>query len=163
MHGFVKSLWDAVAGLVGIIVDVLVSLFTGEVLSDAKELWEAVSKMTWQDIKEAVGAWADKSEKKLNSNDPWTAGHAHGYLTGYIMAEAAQLLVTAGTLTAAKGALWGSRLGKAIQGTRGFKAFVKGVETLAGLRARLVSSSAKHARRSRQRRRSLPSRPPANG
>lgn len=132
VHGFVKSLWDAVVGLAEMIVDVIVSIFTAKVLSDAKELWEAVSKMTWQDIKDSVGAWADKWEKKLNSKDSWTAGHAHGYLTGYVMAEAAQLLVTAGTLTAAKGALWGSRLGKAIQRTRGFKALVTGLEELGG-------------------------------
>ena len=132
VHGFVKSLWDAVVGLAEMIVDLLVSIFTGKVLSDAKELWETVSKMTWQDIKDSVGDWAYKWDKKLNSNDPWTSGHAHGYLTGYIMAEAAQLLVTAGTLTAAKGALWGSRLGKAIQNTRSFKALVSGIENLGG-------------------------------
>ena len=127
LHGFAKSLWDAVAGLVTTVKDVLVSIFTGNVLSDAKELWNAISGITWEQIKEAVGAWADKWEKELNSPSPWTAGHAHGYLTGYIMAEAAQLLLTGGTLTAAKGALWVSRLGKAIKTTRAFVSFEKGL------------------------------------
>jgi hypothetical protein len=128
VHGFVKSLYDAVAGLVGVVVDVLVSIFTGSVVSDAKELWEAISKLTWEDIKEAVGEWALKWDKKLNSDSPWVAGHAHGYLTGYVMAEAAQLLVSAGTLAAAKAAIWGSRLGKAIQATRAYRALAKGIE-----------------------------------
>jgi hypothetical protein len=128
LHGFVKSLWDAVSGLVTTVVDVLVSLFTGSILSDAKELWETLKKITWEDIKEAVGAWADKWDKKLNSKSPWVAGHAHGYLTGYIMAEAAQLLLTGGTLAAAKGALWASRLGKALKATRAVRAFEKGME-----------------------------------
>jgi hypothetical protein len=140
MHGFVKSLWDAAAGLVKMIADVLVSIFTGEILSDAKRLWQTISKMTWKDIKEAVGAWADNWEKQLNSDSPWTSGHAHGYLVGYIMAEAAQLLLTAGTLAAAKGALWGSRLGKAIQATRGFKAFVRGMEALDEVRTALKAT-----------------------
>jgi hypothetical protein len=130
VHGFVKSIWDAVAGLVETIVDVLVSIFTGNVVTDAKELWEAISKLTWKDIKAAVGAWWEKWEKKLMSSSPWEAGHAHGYLTGYIMAEAAQLLLTAGTLAAAKSALWSSRLGKAIQGTRAYQKFAKGIETV---------------------------------
>ena len=128
LHGFLKSIWDAVSGLVSTVADVLVSIFTGSVLSDASELWETLKKITWEDIKEAVGAWADKWAEKLNSSSPWTAGHAHGYLTGYIMAEAAQLLLTGGTLAAAKGALWASRLGKALKATRAVQSLEKGIE-----------------------------------
>lgn len=128
LHGFVKSLVDAVVGLVTTVVDVLVSIFTGSVVKDAKELWDGISKLTWEDIKEAVGAWADKWAEKLNSDSPWVAGHAHGYLTGYVMAEAAQILLTGGTLAAVKGALWTSRLGKFIQGTRAFRGLAKGIE-----------------------------------
>jgi hypothetical protein len=43
------------------------------------------------------------------------------------MAEAAQLLVTGGTIAAAKSALWASRLGKLIKGTRAFQALEKGI------------------------------------
>ncbi|HWN43889.1 MAG TPA: DUF4157 domain-containing protein, partial [Thermoanaerobaculia bacterium] len=147
LHGFVKSLWDAVSGLVSTVVDVLVSIFTGSVLSDAKELWDGISKLTWKDIKEAVGAWADKWAEKLNSKSPWTAGHAHGYLTGYVMAEAAQLLLTGGTIAAVKGALWASRLGKFIKGTRAFVAFSKGIEKAgdAGGKVKKAVSAAGHA------------------
>lgn len=147
LHGFVKSLWDAVSGLVSTVVDVLVSIFTGSVLSDAKELWDGISKLTWKDIKEAVGAWADKWAEKLNSKSPWVAGHAHGYLTGYVMAEAAQLLLTGGAAAAAKAALWGSRLGKFIKGTRAFTAFAKGIEKAgeAGGKVKKAVGAAAHA------------------
>jgi len=140
LHGFVKSLWDAVAGLVTMAKDVLVSIFTGSVLSDAKELWDAISGITWEQIKEAVGAFADEWAAKLNSSSPWVAGHAHGYLTGYIMAEAAQILLTGGALAEAKAALWGSRLGKAIKATRAFAALEEGLA-----KAGEVGSKAKKA------------------
>ena len=147
LHGFLKSIWDAISGLVSTVADVLVSIFTGNVLSDAKELWEALSSITWEDIKEAVGAWADKWAEKLNSPSPWVAGHAHGYLTGYVMAEAAQLLLTGGTLAAAKGALWASRLGKALKATRAMRAFEKGLEKAgaAGSKVKGVVETAAHA------------------
>ena len=147
LHGFLKSIWDAIAGLVSTVADVLVSIFTGNVLSDAKELWEALSKITWEDIKEALGAFADKWAAKLNSPSPWVAGHAHGYLTGYIMAEAAQLLLTGGTLAAAKGALWASRLGKALKATRAMRAFEKGLEKAgaAGSKVKGAVETAAHA------------------
>lgn len=128
LHGFGKSLVDAVVGLVTTAKDVLVSIFTGEVLSDAKELWDAISSITWDQIKEAVGSWADAWNQKLQSKSPWVAGHAHGYLTGYVMAEAAQLLLSGGTLTALKGALWTSRLGKAIKATSAMRRLAAGVE-----------------------------------
>lgn len=127
-HGFLKSIYDAIAGLVETIFDVLKSIFTGNVINDAKELWEAVSKITWKGITDALGDWALEWDKKLSSANPWTAGHAHGYLTGYIMGEAAQLLISAGTLAAAKAAIWGTRLGKAIKATRAYQNMVKGLE-----------------------------------
>ncbi len=128
VHGFFASLWDAVSGLVGLVYDILKSVFTAHVVSDAKELISAIENLTWQNIKDAVGEWADKWAAKLNSDSPWTAGHAHGYLTGYVMAEAAMLLLSGGILAEAKGALWSSRLGKALQETRAMKAFAEGIE-----------------------------------
>ncbi len=128
IHGFSKSLWDALAGLAELIGGVLKSIFTLNVIADVRELGSAIGKMTWEDIKQALGTWADSWAEKLNSDSPWVAGHAHGYLTGYVMAEAAMLLMSGGTLAAAKQAVWGSRLGKALQETRAFQTFVKGVE-----------------------------------
>lgn len=152
VHGFVKSLWDAVAGLVETVIDVLVSVFTGNVVKDARELWETIQKLTWEDIKNSLADWWQKWEKKLTSDSPWVAGHAHGYLTGYIMAEAAQLLLTAGAAAAAKSAIMASRVGKAIQATRAYRAFAKGIETVGetGSKARkLVGAASETLRQSK--------------
>lgn len=131
VHGFVQSLYDAIAGLAGLVVDLLVSIFTGEVIKDAQELWDSISKLKWKEIKAAFGDWVDGWYVKLSSNSPWVAGHAHGYLTGYIMAEAAQLLISAGALAEVKAALWSSRLGKAIQGSKAYATLAKGLSTAA--------------------------------
>jgi hypothetical protein len=128
VDGFVTSLWEAIAGIASMVYDVLKSIFTLHVVSDVKELIKTVEGLSWKDIKDAVGEWADKWAEKLNSSSAWTAGHAHGYLTGYIMAEAAMLLISGGAIAEAKAALWGSRLGKAMAETRALKALAKGVE-----------------------------------
>ncbi len=83
VHGFVKSLYDAIVGLGKVVIDVLVSIFTGDAISDAKRLWESISELSWEDLKRALGAGWEKWERKLSSSSPWVSGHAHGYLTGY--------------------------------------------------------------------------------
>jgi hypothetical protein len=128
IHGFVKSLYDAIAGLVGLAVDVIVSVFTLNVVKDIGDIIDMFKKITWDDIKNALADWWAGWEKKLMSSNPWVAGHAHGYLTGYIMAEAAQLLLTGGILTEIKAGIWGSRFGKALQATNAYRKFAAGLE-----------------------------------
>lgn len=130
IDGFLTSLVDAVAGIATLVYDVLKSLINHTVFSDIKELAGKLGALKWADIKDAVGGWADKWAKKLDSDSPWTAGHAHGYLTGYVMAEAAMLLMSGGALAEAKALVWGSRFGKALEGTRAFQTLAKGVRVL---------------------------------
>jgi hypothetical protein len=144
-HGFFKSLYDAVAGLVTMIYDILKSIFTGSVISDVRELASKVGSLKWQDIKDAIGDWATEWAKKVDSDDPWIAGHAHGYLTGYIMAEAAMLLLSGGAIESIKGAVWGSRLGKAIQETAAFKKLATGVAKVGELSEKARGTVAKAA------------------
>jgi len=153
IHGFVESIVDALVGIVEMIIDLVVSIFTGSVLKDAKELWDAVSKFTWDDIKDAVGDWALKWSKKLESSSPWVAGHAHGYLTGYVIGEAAMLLISFGALAAAKGALWATRFGKAIKATRAYQSFAKGIEKArkAGGKAKKILDKAREGLKSKKR------------
>jgi hypothetical protein len=147
VHGFLKSLWDAIAGLANMLYEVLKSLVTGHIFSDIKELASKVEGLHWKDIKDAVGAWAAEWADKLDSDSPWTAGHAHGYLTGYVMAEAAMLLIGGGVIEEAKGALWASKLGKGLSKTRAFKNFAKGVAKLgeAGEKAQEVVAKVRQA------------------
>jgi hypothetical protein len=144
VHGFGTSVYDAGKA----IVDLLVSVFTGEVLNDAREIWHAISNLTWDDIRDGVGEWAEKWGAKLESSDPFKAGHAHGYLTGYVMGEAAMLLFSGGTLAALKGAAWAGRLGRLGQALKGVKAVERlaaGIERarrLGGDRARRLARRA---------------------
>ena len=66
--------------------------------------------------------------EELQIVEPWVAGHAHGYLTGYIMAEAAQLLLTGGAAEALKAVVWESRLAKLLRETSAFKALEEGLQ-----------------------------------
>jgi hypothetical protein len=120
VHGIFQSLWDTISGLAEAVYKVFKSVFTWHVVSDIEELASKVEQFTWEDIKDVVGKWAAGWADDLNSKSAWTAGHAHGYLTGYVMAEAFMLLVGAGELSAAKDAVWGSKFGEAVKATSAY-------------------------------------------
>jgi hypothetical protein len=128
VHGFLKSIWDAVAGIAKLIFDVLKSILTGNLLSDIADLGAAIRNMSWAKIKEAVQDWATEWAEKLDSSNVLTAGHAHGYLTGYVMAEAAMLLLTGGQIEEIKILVWGSDLGKLVKGSRAVRTLGAAVE-----------------------------------
>jgi hypothetical protein len=123
VHGFLKSLYDAIAGIATLLYDVVKSIVTVSIVSDVKKLATAVSGLHWKDVKDQVGEWAEEWAEKLDSDSPWTAGHAHGYLTGYVMAEALMLLIGVGEIEAAKAALWSTRIGEAIKATGAYEKF----------------------------------------
>jgi hypothetical protein len=115
-HGFFTSIKDTVSG----IYDIVKSIFSFQLMSDLKKLVGVIRNLSFDEIREAVGEWADKRADELQSDDDWTAGHAHGYLTGYVMAEAAMLLLSGGALSELKTVAWGSKAGKAIRASRAF-------------------------------------------
>ena len=122
IQGFLSSLWDTLKGIGELAYSIVKSVFiTRSVLSDVKELAKAISNMSWDNIKEALGEWAAKWDAKLKSDSPWVSGHAHGYLTGYVMAEAAMLLLSFGASAGLKGALWATRLGQVVKESRAFR------------------------------------------
>lgn len=131
IEGFLTSLWDALTGIVKLVYEILKSILTLSLISDIKALASSISKMTWDDIKTALGDWAAKWHDKLTSGSPMTRGHAHGYLTGYVMAEAAMLLLSAGSIAAIKGALWSTRLGQVVQKSAAVRKIAIGLETAA--------------------------------
>lgn len=143
VHGIFQSLWDTVAGLATAVYDILKSLFTLHIVSDIEELSGKVASLSWDDIKSSVGAWASDWADKLNSPSAWTAGHAHGYLTGYVMAEAFMLLIGVGEIEAAKTALWGSKLGKAIEGTSAFRKLAEAAGKIGSLGDKAVELAGK--------------------
>lgn len=134
VHGFFKSIWDAISGIAKLIYEVLKSVFSLEIASDLGKLVGSLKNLSLDKIKQMLGEWAGEWAEKLNSKSPWTAGHAHGYLTGYVMAEAAMLLLTGGATTEAKAALWASDLGKMVKGSAAFKTLGTAVEQAAKVR-----------------------------
>jgi hypothetical protein len=118
VHGFLKSIWDALSGLAKLLYNVVKSLVTQELISDIKQLVDDVRQLSWQKIADKLGAWAEGWATKLESKDPWTAGHAHGYLTGHVMGQAVMTLLSGGALAAAKAALLSTEIGKLIARSR---------------------------------------------
>jgi hypothetical protein len=133
-HGFLTSVWDAVSGIAKLIYDVLKSIFSLDLVSDLGELVGSLKNLSLDRIKEMLGDWATEWAEKLHSKSVWTAGHAHGYLTGYVMAEAAMLLLTGGAAEEAKAALWASDLGKLAKGSRAFKTLETAVDKVSKVR-----------------------------
>jgi hypothetical protein len=129
IHGFFKSIWDAISGIAQLIYGFLRSLLSGDLISDIKDLAGGIQKLLSKEGREAAGeaiaTWAAEWDAKLRDPSPWTAGHAHGYLTGYVMAEAAMLLLSFGGTAALKGALWTSRVGKLVKGSRAIETLEK--------------------------------------
>jgi uncharacterized protein DUF4157 len=134
VHGFFKSIWDAVSGIAKLIYEVVKSIFSLDLVSDLEKIIGALKKLTSKQIKQMLGEWAAGWAEKLRSTNPLIAGHAHGYLTGYVMAEAAMLLLTGGAATGAKAAIWGSKLGGAVKASRAFKLLETGIEHAAKVR-----------------------------
>ena len=128
IHGFLKSIYDMLAGLVQAVVGILKSLFTGSIIEDAKKLWTAISNMTWADFKAALGTIIDPWLVRMKSKNPLVRGHAYGYWVGYIIAEIASLFISGGTLAAVKGAVWSSKIGILIQKSAGVAKLVSGLE-----------------------------------
>ncbi len=124
IHGFLKSLFDSIASVAGLVYDIFKSIFSASVISDLEDLGEKISNITWDDVKGAIGEWADEWATKLGSSSPWTAGHAHGYLTGYVMAEALMLLIGGAEIEAIKASrvgIWATKFGQAITETKAFE------------------------------------------
>jgi hypothetical protein len=122
IHGFLASIWDTISGIAKMIYDLVGSIISGELKDDISKFIDGMKKLTWENVKDMIGDWATKWHKKLNDDSVWVAGHAHGYLTGYVMAEVAMLLISGGTTAGLKAAFWTSRVGKAVKASSAFVA-----------------------------------------
>jgi hypothetical protein len=110
LHGALESLWDVLVGLKDLAVmawDVLKSLLTGNVLSDAENLWDDLSKIDWGNL---VQGWLDKFEEKWNHDDLLTKWHFRGWVFGYVIAEVVMLVFSGGVI---QGIKWAGKSAKA--------------------------------------------------
>lgn len=107
--GILECVWDtltAVVDLIEMVYDLLKNIFDGSIISDAEEMWKA---LTWENIKDAFDGWVADFDKKWNDPNPLKRGFFQGRTIGYIMAEVAIAILSAGTLAAVK---WGGKMAK---------------------------------------------------
>jgi hypothetical protein len=139
IHGLLSSVWDAVSGAAQMIYSIVKSIISGTPLADLKKLASTISSISWEGVKEALGEWAAKWDAKLKSSSPWTAGHAHGYLVGYVLAEVIMLLLSGGLIEELKGAIWATRLGEALKESQVVRTIDQGLSKAAKVQQALGS------------------------
>lgn len=112
LHGVLESLWDILVGLKDLAVmawDILKSLVTGNLLNDAKGLWNDLANLDWGKL---VQGWIDNLDAKWNHPSVLTRWHFRGWLIGYVIAEVAMLVFSGGVI---QGIKW---VGKAAKVTK---------------------------------------------
>jgi hypothetical protein len=105
IHGALECIYDLFAGvvdLVKIVGKIIKSLFQGEIVSDAKKLWNAIKNI---DIKQMASDFI----KKWNHPDYWERGRFRGRIVGYVIVEILMMIFSVGVLTAVK---WSGRFAK---------------------------------------------------
>ncbi len=109
-------------------------LVWGDLISDMKELGNAIRNMTWDQFKEILSEvksqivgdvkayWA-----RMTSDDPQTSGYAWGWIIGYLIPEVVLIVITDGIYAGAK---WGAKLLQWLGrlGTKIVKLATKGVK-----------------------------------
>lgn len=109
IHGALESLWDVLVGLKDLAVmiwDIVSSLLTGNLLSDASRLWSDVSKLDWKAL---VKGWIDRFEAKWNAPDLLSRWHFRGWVIGYAVMEVLMLFFSGGVV---QGIKWAGKAAK---------------------------------------------------
>ena len=161
IHGALECVWDMVVGifdLVGFVWDFIKVLIAGELLSQARALWDSLSLTGIQ--RAATGLFND-FVAKWNHESALRRGHFRGWVVGYLIAT---VLLTIFTLGGAALALTG-RLGVIIQWARSVRVLSRAMDAAVtatrGLNA--AGNRARDAlRNSFRRTRTEPSRSPAH-
>ncbi|NOJ92786.1 SH3 domain-containing protein [Corallococcus coralloides] len=116
IHGALESLWDVLVGFKDLAVmlwDILASLLTGDLLSDARTLWNDVSKLDWKAL---VDGWVVRFDEQWNSTDLLRRWHFRGWVIGYALMEVLMLFCSGGIV---QGIKW---VGKASKASKFIKA-----------------------------------------
>ncbi len=105
LHGALMSIADVFIGaydLIKIAGEIIIKLFKGTLISDAKAFFDEISKIEVSDIIEMVGA-------KWNHANTWDRWKFRGYVIGYAVVEILLLYFSVGIVTAVK---WAGKAGK---------------------------------------------------
>jgi hypothetical protein len=109
VHGALLSVYDALADIVELaqlVWKILRSLLSGDLIKDAKKLWNTLKGIDWG---KAMGAIANDFMAKWNADSTWTRFHFQGKVVGYIIGMIILAVLTAGATAAAAAA---GKLGK---------------------------------------------------
>ncbi|MFV2144643.1 SH3 domain-containing protein [Isoptericola sp. G70] len=102
LHGALESLWDVLAGVVGLVTmvwDVLRSVLTGSLLSDARGLWNDIKNLDWGEL---VEGWIDQFDRRWNASSVASRWHFRGWVTGYAVMEVLMLVLSGGIISGIK-------------------------------------------------------------
>lgn len=115
LHGFFKSFYDLIADAVKGIYDLVKSIWDGTLWPKMKQLWaDLKSGKLWEGLKAYVKKEFNEFYAALTGDNPWKAGHAAGYVVGYLAAEALMMFFTGGATAAAKAGLKSTAIGAKI-------------------------------------------------
>ena len=109
IHGFLESLWEIFVGvwdLVNMFWSIIKSIFTLNIVSDAKSIFENLLNLNFTEILEN---WIRDFEVKWNHEDVLKRGHFRGWVTGYAIAEILINFFSLGGVLAVK---FGGKMGK---------------------------------------------------
>jgi hypothetical protein len=109
-HGFTSCVADTVKG----IFELVENIFTGEIIGQLKGLWDALKKLTWDDLVAAFGSWVTSWKARLLSDNPFVRGHAWGYLAGYLIGEIALFAIGGEAMEALKASKLATRVGQVL-------------------------------------------------
>ncbi|MBN8231112.1 SH3 domain-containing protein [Corallococcus macrosporus] len=110
IHGALESLWDVLVGFKDLAVmlwDILSSLLTGNLLSDARTLWNDVSKTDWNTL---AHGWVARFDEQWNDSQVLRRWHFRGWVIGYVLMEALMLFCSGGMV---QGIKWVGKSSKA--------------------------------------------------
>jgi hypothetical protein len=108
LHGALESVWDLLTGiidLIRLIWDVLKSIFTLEIFSDAKALWDWVKTLNLSTL---IDKGLKEFESRWNNPSLLHRWHFRGWVIGYAIAEVLMVVLT-GSAALVK---WAGKAGK---------------------------------------------------
>ncbi len=146
LHGALESLWDILVGLKDLVVmiwDILKSLFQGELISDAKKLWDDLSNLKLSEVFDAV---SDSLDKKWNADSTWDRWHFRGWLIGYIAMEIITTFFTGGLATAVKWVGKSAKVAKLLEKLPALARLAKRAEAFKDAKAVAKLREAMHAK-----------------
>ncbi|MBM7114813.1 hypothetical protein [Archangium primigenium] len=116
VHGVLESLWDVLVGLKDLAVmiwDILASVLTGHLLTDALTLWRDLSTLDWKTLTQG---WIEDFTGKWSADALIGRWRFRGWVIGYAIMEALMLFFSGGVIQGIKWLGKTSKLTKILMG-----------------------------------------------